>query len=197
MLGRFPQALTGRRLGGALFVLGGVLVAAVVLGPFGDPEPSGKPKIQPVRLVSVPQLGIAFAHPRTWSRSVSGRVIRLSGPDRTATLTIASPIAGRHTQQGKDDLEAALRRRLRPAKIVRDGPAKIGRRPATSFELTGTSAGKPIRMLVLVGSSRYRTYAITLLTPRRPSAKRLAEAQQILATVRLPKPGPARLPSRR
>ena len=196
MSGRLSEALTGRRLGGALFVLGGIVVAAIVLWPSGDREPS-KRGIQPVRLVSVPQLGIAFAHPRAWSRSIAGRVIRLRSPDRAATLTVASPLAGRHTRQVKGDLRATLREALRPAKIVRDGPAKIGRRPATSFELTGTAARKPIRMLVLVGSSRYRTYAITLLTPRRPSARRLVEAQQILATVRLTKPGAARLPSKR
>ena len=36
MLDRFIAALTGRRLGGALFVLLGVIVAAVVLWPEGD-----------------------------------------------------------------------------------------------------------------------------------------------------------------
>ena len=68
------DALTGRRLGGALFVLGGLVVAAIVLWPSGgddDARGQAPAKIQPVRIVSVPQLGLAFAHPRTWTRSVS------------------------------------------------------------------------------------------------------------------------------
>ncbi|MEA2613744.1 MAG: hypothetical protein QOI52_1703, partial [Chloroflexota bacterium] len=75
MLDRFLEALTGRRVGGALFVLAGLIVAGVVLSR--DDPPPAKPKVQPARLVSVPQLGLAFAHPRTWKRTVAGQVIRL------------------------------------------------------------------------------------------------------------------------
>lgn len=194
MLDRFLEALTGRRLGGALFVLCGLVVAAIVLWPGGDED---KPRIQPVRIVSVPQLGIVFAHPRTWTRSVAGRAIRLRTPDRSAVLTFSSPVKGSHTRQVKRDLKAALRKRFGSARVVREGPAKLGRRRVTSFEIKGTSAGDTVRILVLVGSTRYRTYAVALLTPGRPSAKRLAEAQQILATVRLTKPVRPKLPSKR
>jgi hypothetical protein len=185
----YLDALTGRRLGGALFVLCGVIVAAIVLWPSGD-DGNGKPlKVQPVRIVSIPQLGLAFAHPRTWKRTLAGRVIRLRSPDGAAVLTFASPAEGRHALQVKAQLKALLRKRFGGSKIVRDGPAKLGRRKVTSFEISGvTAGGGETRALVLVGSSAYRTYAVTLLTPGLPSAKRLVEAQQILATVRFAKP---------
>src|SRR6476661_6573649 len=130
MLDAFLEALTGRRLGGALLVLAGVIVAGAVLWPSRDGDGAPKPpRVQPVRIVSVPQLGMAFAYPSTWSRSVSGEVIRLHAPDG-AVLTFASPIAGRHDKQVKADAMAALRERFAPAKVVNQSPAKLGARPA-------------------------------------------------------------------
>jgi hypothetical protein len=188
MLDRFLEALTGRRVGGALFVLGGLIVVAAVFTSRGGDDPP-KPKIQPTRLVSVPQLGLAFAHPRAWKRTVSARVIRLRSPDRSSVMTFASPLSGRQPARVKQALRVALLDRLKPAKILRDGPARLGRQEASSFELRGTGAKKRVtRVLVFVASTKFRTYAVTLLTPARPSAKRLAEAQQILATVSLSQP---------
>lgn len=193
MLDRFTEALTGRRLGGALLVLGGLIVAYVVLFGGGDgkgPDSPAKAKVESVRLVSVPQLGLAFAHPRTWTRTVSGHVIRLTSPDDSSVMTFSSPLDGRREDDVKGALEQGLRKRYAPAKIVRDGEGKLGKRKVKSFELQGTEPGGKdrIRALALIGSSAYRTYAITLLTPARPSAERLAQVQQILATVRFSKP---------
>ena len=55
-------------------------------------------------------------------------------------------------------------------------------------ELLGRGPKGYERALGLVDSTPFRTYAITVLTPARPSARRLAETAQILATVRLSKP---------
>jgi hypothetical protein len=188
------DALTGRRLGGALFVLCGLAVAAIVLWPSGgdDAAPARPARIQPVRIVSVPQLGLTFAHPSTWRRSVAGGVIRLRSPERGTLLTFASPTPGSHTQRLKADIKRVLRGRFSPATIVREGPGRLGARPATTFELEGFGPQGRVRALVVVASSRHRTYAVTLLTPIQPSARRLAQVQQILATVRLvkPRPGP-------
>jgi hypothetical protein len=111
-------------------------------------------------------------------------VIRLRSPDGAAVMTFASPVPGRRPEEVKAVLLGALRARLRSAKVVRDGPAQVGRRMADSFELSG----KRTRALALVDSTPYRTYAFTLLTPARPSRKRQAQAAQILATVQLTKP---------
>jgi hypothetical protein len=186
----FLDALTGRRLGGALFVLAGLLVAGVVLWPGGDDgeDTASQGGVQRARIVSVPQLGLTFAYPATWSRDVSGRVIRLHAPKGAAVMTFSSPVEGRHTDQLKADTKDALRMRYRPATIVKEGPARLGPRKATSFELEGAARGEIVRVLAIVGSSPHRTYLVTLITPGRPSAKTLAQVQQVLATVRLPEP---------
>jgi hypothetical protein len=185
MTGVIPDALTRRRLGGAVLVLAGIAVAAVVLWPEGG---SSKTPPQPVRLVSVPQLGLAVAHPRTWKQSVERRVLRLRGPGGSAVLTFSTPVRGSHTERVKAGLQRALLKRLRPAKIVRDGPGRLGNRRVATFELNGRAGSGRVRALALIDSTPYRTYAVTLLTGARPSRRRLAEVQQILATVRLTKP---------
>jgi hypothetical protein len=188
MLDRFLEALTGRRVGGALFVLAGLIVAGAVVWPRDDPPPA-KPKVQPARLVSVPQLGLAFAHPRTWKRTVAGQVIRLRSPDGASVMTLSSPLEGAHTLAVKRAIRDALLKRFAPARIVHDGPGMLGSRQVTTLEMRGHGPRKQVtRALVLVGSTTYRTYAVTLLTPARPSAKRLVEAQQILATVTFDRP---------
>jgi hypothetical protein len=181
------DALTGRRLGGALFVLAGLIVAGVVLWPGGGDRPRAR-GIQPARIVSIPQFGMTFAYPSTWERTVSGLVVALHAPAGAALMTFSSPVRGRETDRVLADAKDALRKRFAPAKIVHTGPAKLGSRKVTSFELRGTEARKPIRALALVGTSRWRTYVVTLLTPARPSAKTLAEAQEVLATVKFVEP---------
>lgn len=193
MLDRLLEALTGRRLGGALLVLGGVIVATVVLWTSGDRggHASGRApaKVDPVRIVSVPQLGLAFAHPRAWQRTIAGRVIRLRSPGGASLLTFSSPTEGHHTQRAKAETEQALRKEFAPATIVHDGPGRLGGRDASTFELDGFSPDNDaVRALVIVASTAFRTYVVTLLTPSQPSAKQLAGVQQILATVRLGKP---------
>lgn len=179
--------LTRRRLGGAVLVLAGIAVAAVVLWPEGGG--SDRPRRQPVRLVSVPQLGLALAHPSAWKQSVERRVLRLRGPDGSAVLTFASPVTGRHSSRVKAALKRTLLRRLKPSRVVRDGPGRLGNRRVTSFEVDGFAANdERVRALALVDSTPHRTYAVTLLTSGQPSRRRLAEVSQILATVRLTKP---------
>jgi hypothetical protein len=196
MLDRFLDALTGRRLGGALFVLTGIVVAIAVLQARGSGDDGARAgAVQRARIVSVPQLGLTFAYPATWSRDVSGTVIRLHAPKDAAVMTFATPLAGRQDARVKAAALKALRDRYAPAKVLREGPASLGTRKVASFELQGTGAGDgAVRALALVGSSRYRTYVVTLITPGRPSARTLAQAREVLATVRLPRP--ARLPSK-
>ena len=57
-----------------------------------------------------------------------------------------------------------------------------------SVELTGREDGKPVRALVVVASTDYRTYAVTLLSGANPSRRRLNEARRILGTMRFGKP---------
>ena len=187
MQGVIAEQLTRRRLGGAALVLGGLAVAAVVLLPKigGGDRAASTPS---VRLVSVPQLGLAFAHPRSWKRTVDGRVIRVRSPDGTAVVTLSSPVAGRHSKAVKAALLRGLKQRLKEVSVLREGRGRLGTRTVDSVEVSGFGETRRVRALGLVGSTSYRTYAVTVLTPLHPSEKRLAEVARILATVRLTKP---------
>ena len=169
------DVVTGRRpIGGALFVVGGLIVAAIVVWPSGGSSTPGeaKPpaKIQQLWVQSRSRSsGLAFAHPRAWTASVSSRVIRLRSPDGSGVLTFTSPTVGHHTQRVRSETQRELLNRFAPAKIVRQGPAKLGTQPATSFELTGFRPDNDnVRVLVLVASTLDRTYTVTLVTPLKP-----------------------------
>ncbi|HVF78107.1 MAG TPA: hypothetical protein VNA28_07400 [Solirubrobacteraceae bacterium] len=183
------ELLKRRRLGGAALVLAGLVVAAIVLRPvLTDDDPPPPQRVAPAgRIVVIPRLGLAFAHPRSWTRNIQGRVIRLRSPEGAAVMTFAS-VGGRRPKQTKALLLKTLRARLKPAIVARDGPGRLGPRPATTFELIGLTPGTRERALALVADTEYRTYAVTVLTPARPSRRRLLEATQILASVRLTRP---------
>ncbi|HEV2059801.1 MAG TPA: hypothetical protein VGR11_10620 [Solirubrobacteraceae bacterium] len=178
-------ALTRRRLGGAVLLLAGIVIAAIVLWPGGgraEPEPL------PVRIVSVPPLGLGFAHPREWKRNVDGQVLRLTSPDGTLVLLFSSPFDRPNRGFVKAEAKSALLKRFAPAKVVREGPARLGTQKVTSFEITGERDDEIVRALVHVGSSRWRTYLVTMLTGENPSKRRLEEARKILDTVSFSKP---------
>ena len=181
------DALTRRRLGGAVLVLVGIVVAMIALWPEDEKTSSGPAKL-PVRFVSVPPLGLGFAHPTTWQRTVSKRVIALRSPERSIVMFFASPVAGPAVRLVKDEAERELRKQFAPMRKVRDGRQRLGLRSVPSFEFRGRDNGKPVRGLVLVASTRYRTYAVTVLTGEKPSGRRLREAREITATVRFSKP---------
>ena len=186
MRDRITAALTRRRLGGAVLVLAGVVVAAVVLWPGDD---RAKPDPLPIRIVSVPPLGLGFAHPRDWKRTVSGEVIRLTSPDRTLVLLFSSPFDRPGTGFAKQEARRALLKRFAPAKVVREGRLPLGRAgKVQSFEITGERKGRFVRALVHVGSSQWRTYVVTMLTGENPSRRRVTQAHRILDTVSFSKP---------
>lgn len=184
------EALTRRRLGGAVLVLAGLVVGVAVLASvLGRDEDAGSGGARPgARRVSVPPLGLAFTQPAGWERTVDGRVIGLRSPDGTTTLTIASPAAGRQDARVKRALERGLRRRLAPARLVGDAPGQLGTRRVRSVEILGGGRGRRVRALGIVDSTPYRTYAVTVFTPARPSRLRLQQTRTILTSVRLTKP---------
>jgi len=184
---RLDELMTRRRLGGAALILGGLVVAALVLWPALHGDEPTQARAAPVRLVTVPQFGLAFAHPRSWSRRINGRVIRLRSPDGTAILTFSS-FPGREPKRVKAALTGALKTRFSPATVVRDGPGLLGARRVDSVELSGFDRSGRVRALAMVEDTPHRTYTITLLTPPHPSRERLLEVSRILATVRFTKP---------
>lgn len=187
MTDRNTGALTRRRLGGAVLLLAGLVVAAIVLWPGGD---GADPEPLPVRIVSVPPLGIGFAYPRTWKRDIDGTVIRLTSPDETLILLFSSPLDNPNRGFAKAEAKRTLLERFAPAKVVRDGWSPLGtKKKVASFEIAGARDKKAlVRALVYVDSTRWRTYVVTMLTGENPSRSRLEEARQILSTVSFSKP---------
>ncbi len=188
MADMLTEALTRRRLGGAVLVLVGVVVAMIVLWPGGDDDKPEGPAKLPVRFVQVPPLGLNFAHPTTWKRTVDKRVIALRSPDGSTVMFFASPVARPAVELVKDEAERQLRKQFAPMRKVNDGRQRLGLRNVRSFEFRGRENGKPIRGLVLVDSTAFRTYAVTLLTGDKPSSGRVREAREITATVRFSRP---------
>ena len=185
---RITAALTRRRLGGAVLLLAGITVAVIVLWPGGGNEKTaGKPL--PVRIVSIPPLGIGFAHPREWKRVVSGETLRVTSPDGSLVLIFSSPFDRPGADFAKHEAKTTLLKRFKPAKIVSERRAPLGRAGLVrSFELTGEREHQLIRALVYVTATRWRTYVVTMLTGENPSKRRLSEANRILDTVSFSKP---------
>lgn len=170
-----------------MLLLAGIAVAAFVLWPGGGDDRPATKKL-PVRFVTVPPLGLGFVHPTSWKRTVSNRIISLRAPDGSVLVFLSSPVAGAEPRRVKAEAERQLRKEFAPAKIVREGPGRLGNREAASFELNGRDASGPVRALVLVEDTLYRTYAVTVLTGAKPSRRRLGEARQIIASVRFSEP---------
>ena len=184
---RITAALTRRRLGGAVLLLAGIIVAAIVLWPSGTEKTATKPL--PVRIVSVPPLGLGFVHPRDWKRTVNGEIIRLTSPGGGIILLFSSPLNSPNARFVKAEARSALLRQFAPAKIVRDARSPLGRAGRVrSFELTGERDERLVRALVHVTATQWRTYVVTMLTGENPSARRLTQARRILATVNFSKP---------
>jgi len=180
---------TWRRLGGAMLLLIAVVVAAVVLWPGGnDAKTAAKKRSLPIRIVSVPPLGLGFAHPTSWKRKVANRVIGLRSPDGSIVVFLSSPVGGARVAQVKAAAQIQLLARFKPAKIVSEARQPLGQRSVSSFELRGRDKGKPIRALEMIDSTDYRTYAVSVVTTASPSRARLKEAREIIGTVRFSKP---------
>lgn len=188
MRDRNTGALTRRRLGGAVLLLAGLVVAAIVLWPGEGDDRASEPL--PVRIVSVPPLGIGFAYPRTWKRDIDGTVIRLTSPDETLILLFSSPLDNPNRGFAKAEAKRTLLERFAPAKVVRDGWSPLGtKKKVATFEIAGArDKNALVRALVHVDSTRWRTYVVTMLTGENPSRSRLEEARQILSTVSFSKP---------
>jgi hypothetical protein len=154
----------------------------------GDDKPAAKKKASLIRIVSVPPLGLGFAHPTNWKRKVTKQVIGLRSPDGSILVFFSSPLSRPAVAKVRSEAKTELLAQFKPATIVNETRQPLGLRSVPSFELRGRDKGKIVRALEMVDSTPYRTYAVTVVTGPKPSRLYLREARAIIGTVRFSKP---------
>jgi hypothetical protein len=195
-------AKPGRRRAGfptRLVAYLGVLAAGLLIGwvVFGgvdhDDASSGVPAGAESQRVATdtrdyPGLGLTFGLPATWRTSFRGAVLTAASPDDTVSVALSNaggPRAGKSVRRADRE---ELTRIFGAAEQSRSR-AKVGTASTVVTELIGVTRNrKPIRILSMGASSRWRTYSIQVFTVPRPVARRIAELRTLLASVRYRKP---------
>jgi hypothetical protein len=188
-----------RRLPKQLLAFAGVLLAGVLIGwvVFRDDETARAPATttvagQPIAADArvYPKLGLTLDLPKGWKTSFRGSV--LTAVSRDETVSVALSIAGgAGAQVGQrvrrtDRTELA---RLFGAREISRNRAKVGSATTIVTELLGRARNRrPIRILSMGPSSRWRTYSVQSFTVLRPTALRIAELRTLLASVRYRQP---------
>jgi hypothetical protein len=174
----------------------GVLCAGILIGwvVFRDDETAPAPSTPPVpgRVAAdarvYPKLGVALDLPKRWSTKFRGSV--LTAVSRDSTVSVALSVAGGgNVGQRIRRVDRAELARLFKAKEISRSRAKVGTETTIVTELIGRARnGRPLRILSMGPSSRWRTYSIQAFTVLRPGALQVAELRTLLASVRYREP---------
>lgn len=179
----------------AAATLGGVAIMALVwlLAGGGGSDKSERASNTPVKQASAVidrRLGVQAAYPVTWTAAHGkARTLRLTSPGNAVTVAIASPSAGRFPAQVRAATERSIVGAFSPATVVGHSPGRISGLPVRTTEIAGRDrAGHPVRILSIVTATRWRTYAVTVVSAAPPPAARLIEARGILRSVTFHRP---------
>jgi len=134
------------------------------------------------------RLGLRGRQPRDWHRAAHGDRLELRSADGTMLLVFASPTSGSFVARVQHDAERALLDSYKPAAIVTRRRGRLGAAAASTTEILATQRGHRIRILSIAAASRWRTYTVALFSALPPVDNRLAEAGQILSSVRFAAP---------
>jgi hypothetical protein len=182
-----------------LVAFAGVLCAGVLIGWVvfrGDDDGSGTPAASGPESQRVatetrdyPGLGLTFALPATWRTSFRGAVLTAAARDDSVSVALTNA-GGPHDGQKVRRSDRTELARIFAADQLSRQRAKVGSASTVVTELIGqTRDRRPIRILSMGASSRWRTYSIQVFTVPRPIARRIAELRTLLASVRYRKPG--------
>ncbi len=193
-----PEARRRRlpRVPNQLIAFLGVLCAGVLIGwvVFRDDDtapPSNTPTV-PGRVAAdarvYPKLGLTLDLPKRWTTRFRGSV--LTAVSRDSTVSVALSVAGGgNVGQRIRRIDRTELARLFKAKEISRSRAKVGTETTIVTELIGRARnGRPLRILSMGPSSRWRTYSIQAFTVLRPGALRVAELRTLLASVRYREP---------
>jgi hypothetical protein len=174
----------------------GVLCAGVLIGwvIFRDDETAPAPATTvAARNVAAdarvyPKLGITLDLPKGWTTSFRGSVLTTVSGDGAASIAL-SVAGGRDAGKGVRRADRTQLAQLFKARELSRSRAKVGSQTTIVTELIGRARNRrPLRILSMGPSSRWRTYSIQAFTVLRPSALRVAELRTLLASVRYREP---------
>lgn len=174
----------------------GVLCAGVLIGwvVFRDDETAPTPNVPtvPGRVAAdarvYPKLGITLDLPKRWTTSFRGSVLTAVSRDNTVSIAL-SVAGGADAGQRVRRADRTQLARLFKARELSRSRAKVGTETTIVTELIGRARNRrPIRILSMGPSSRWRTYSIQAFTVLRPGTLRVAELRTLLASVRYREP---------
>lgn len=174
----------------------GVLCAGVLIGwvVFRDDDAAGPaPATSTLPAVAsdsrtYPRLGLVLGLPKGWKTSFRGSVLTAASSDETvsAAFSLAGGAGDGRRVRRSDRDELA---RLFKAREISRERAKVGTATTVVTELLGVARNRrPIRILSMGVSSRWRTFSIQAFTVLRPAATRIAELRTLLSSVRYRRP---------
>jgi hypothetical protein len=182
------------RNGFVLSVVGAVLVGSVIgwllFGSSGSKtasKSSGKSLQVSLRRGIYPPLGLALEQPTSWLTTQPSGLLRLSSPDAGATSVViaAADVAGKANSL-RPQINSQLVKTFKPAKVIGRTHGPIGKTPAISTAILGTSTAKRKVLIISTAvSSAYRTYSIQVFfTKPTPTRQSVLEVRNMLASIR-------------
>jgi hypothetical protein len=175
----------------------GVLVAGVLIGwvVFRDDDSlpaaatttiAGVPVLSDAR--AYPKLGITLSLPKRWTTSFRSSVLTAVSPDDTVSVALSAAGGSGDGQRIRRSDRTVRARRVKARELSRPR-AKVGTATTIVTELIGRARnGRPIRILSMGASSRWRTYSIQAFMVPQPRELRLAEIRTLLASLRFREP---------
>lgn len=190
-----PPAQPRRRAVAQALAFIGVLCAGLLIGwvVFRDDESAPAPASATTPAVAgetrtFPKLGISLRLPTGWKTSFRGAVLTAVSRDETVSVALSNaggPDAGQRVRRADRD---ELARLFKAGELGRQR-AKVGTAGTIVTELVGRARNRrPIRILSMGASSRFRTYSIQVFTVLRPANRRVVELRALLASVRYREP---------
>jgi hypothetical protein len=142
-------------------------------------------QLPPQKTTSDKRLAIAYAAPKGWKSKREGDVLTLRSRDGSVRVGIAAPASADAAPKVLDDALAGLRASYESVEINRGSGRMIGGLDAKGAVVRAQSDNVDIRILVAVAAGRKRAYLVELFTGAAAATKPVAQAQQLLNSLRL------------
>lgn len=156
----------------------------------GDEETAIAP--QPPELVrsfTDPEIGVDVRRPAGWIARRRKGAVEVLRRDKSVIVAVSSPAPASEVDGVLESALAALRTQYRDARVEERGDERrVAGRPAESAVVSARNAeGTRLRVLVSAVEGREEAYLVEVFAAEGAGSRRLAEAQAVLASLRLGK----------